>query len=129
MQGRRADWPSRRDSRSLIDLRPSPEISSIIQEESVRALSVLRMATGATMLNTKRQFFKRHSPPTRAEKKELAEFATGRGLDGIFEVAVDRVFSNALGGGFIMQTEFHLFRETDMPYLMSLKTALEIMGT
>jgi hypothetical protein len=113
----------------LIELCPSPELSSVIQEDSVRALSALRMAVGVTVLIAKRQFFRRHSPPTRPERKELAKFAVESGLEGVFYVAVDRVFSGGYGGKTVMQTEFHLFRGQDVPYLMSLKTALEVMRT
>ncbi len=115
----------------MIELRPNPEISSMIQEKCVRRMAVLRMRVGKSFRDG---FPSRRSgcrPPDEDEKAEIEEFARTNGLSGRFDVAADRVFINKMSSGgindFVEETEFHLFRRRDVPYLMSLKAAYEVM--
>lgn len=117
----------------MIDIRANEDLSSVIQEECVRRMAVLRMRIGAHFSRGSRDRVGKNRPPNEEEKAELEDFARTMGLSGKFDVVADRVFMNTMSPGgmdvFREETEFHIFRRRDVPYLMSLKVALEVMGT
>jgi hypothetical protein len=112
----------------VTDVRPNPELDPIVQNATVRALAVFHMRSEKSM--TQGAVLSRTRPPDTAEMGEMVKCAGFYGLDAELEVAVDRVHVRKRGSGVILEnTEFSLFRKSDVPYLMSLKTAMEVMGT
>lgn len=112
----------------MTDVRPNPELDLVVQNTTVRSHAVLHLRGEKSM--TQGAVLSRTRPPDAAEMEEMAKCAEIYGLDPELDVAVDRVYVRERGSGVITEnTEFSLFRRSDVPYLMSLKTALEVMDT
>lgn len=117
----------------MIEIRANRDLDPMIQNEFVRRMAVLHMKTGVPFRKGSPDHVGRNRPPSKDEESELLEFARKNDLFGKFDVVTDRVFNERISAGGMYdlteRTEFYLFRRRDVPYLMSLKTAMEVMET
>jgi hypothetical protein len=123
----------------VIEIRANRDLDPMIQNEFVRRMAVLHMKTEAPFRKGSPDHVGHNRPPSKDEESELLEFARKNDLFGKFDVVTDRVFNERISAGGMYdlterterteRTEFYLFRRRDVPYLMSLKTAMEVMET
>lgn len=117
----------------MIDLRAEPGIGRLVQDERVRRMAAFRVRLNKEVRMDSFHLLYRDRPPCEEEMDDIRHEAEENGLRGEFAVVADHVFHRSTSAGgvdVVMEmSEFHLFRLRDVPYLMSLKTALEVMDT
>lgn len=117
----------------MIELRAEPGIGELVQDERVRRMAALRVWLNQEVRMDSPTLLHKGRPPCEEEMDDIRHEAEENGLRGKFAVVADRVFhrSTSAGGVNVVteMSEFHLFRRRDVPYLMSLKAAIEVMET